>query len=308
MIDVRDLRVDYDDVCAVNDLTFSVSAGEIYGLIGPNGAGKTTTLRTMMGLQEPTYGDILLNGIDLATHREDAIASVGFMPDYSPIYDDLTVWEYLDLFAASYYVPIDRRKPTIEKYLEMVDLTEKRTAMTTGLSRGMKQRLMLAKTLLPEPKIVLLDEPASGMDPHARILLRNILRQLGEEGRAVLISSHILAELSEFCTSIGVMERGRMVISGRVDEVAERVLGQAEVCLEILAGHAQCEKILAADERVNALRSQGNSFSFLLTGNEEDASDILAALVKADVRVVSFGRKKEDLEEVFMKIGAKEVA
>jgi ABC-2 type transport system ATP-binding protein len=167
---------------------------------------------------------------------------------------------------------------------------------------------MLAKTLLPEPKIVLLDEPASGMDPHARILLRNILRQLGEEGRAVLISSHILAELSEFCTSIGVMERGHMVVSGRVDEVAERVLGQAEVCLEILAGHAQCEKVLAADERVNSLRSQGNSFSFLLTGNEEDASDILAALVKADVRVVSFGRKKEDLEEVFMKIGAKEVA
>lgn len=308
MISVRDLRVDYDDVCAVHDLSLNIPPGEVFGLIGPNGAGKTTTLRALMGLQEPTYGEILLNGVDLSLHREDAIRHVGFMPDFSPIYEDITVWEFLDLFAASYAIPPARRNAAIDKYLAMVDLTEKRTAMTAGLSRGMKQRLMLAKTLLPEPKIVLLDEPASGMDPHARIMLKDILRQLGAEGKTVLISSHILSELSEFCTSIGIMEKGRMVVTGRVDEVATRVMGQAGLHLEVLDGAAQCDALLRADERVSDLRRDGNVFTLAFAGDEAATSDLLAMLISGGVRIVSFGRKKEDLEEVFLRVGAKEVS
>jgi ABC-2 type transport system ATP-binding protein len=308
MIQVRDLRVDYDDVCAVSDLSLEIPPGEVYGLIGPNGAGKTTTIRTMMGLLEPTYGEILLNGVDVATHREKALLQVGFMPDTTPLYEDLKVWEYLDLFAASYRIPEEKRSAAISKYLEMVDLTEKRDALTAGLSRGMRQRLILAKTLLPEPTIVLLDEPASGMDPHGRVLLRNILRQLGAEGKTVLISSHILSELSDFCTSIGVMEKGRLVVTGRVGEISAHVLGKARVRLELLSGADRCAQLLAETRGISEVRQDGNHFTFASDGTPEEDSDLLAALITAGVRLLAYGREKENLEELFMKIGAKEVS
>ena len=308
MIEVRDLRVDYDDVCAVSDLTLQIPAGEIYGLIGPNGAGKTTTLRAMMGLLEPTYGDIVLGGCDLVTQREEAIRQVGFMPDFAPLYEDLTVYEFLDLFAASYFVPRAARKPTIEKYLELVELSAKRDAMTLGLSRGMKQRLILAKTLLPEPRIVLLDEPASGMDPHARLLLKNILKSLGEMGKTVIISSHILPELSEFCTSIGVMERGHLVVSGRVEDIALSVLGTAQVMIEVFAGADILKTMLAADGNAGEQSWEGNTVVFPYDGTPEATSDLLDRVIAGGVRVAAYGRKKEDLEEVFLKIGAREVS
>jgi ABC-2 type transport system ATP-binding protein len=308
MIEVRDLRIDYDDVCAVRDVSMEIPDGEVYGLIGPNGAGKTSTLRSLMGLQEPTYGEILIDGIDLFERHEEASRILGFMPDFSPIYEDLMVWEYLDLFAASYGIPKAERPSTIDRYLALVDLTEKREAMTAGLSRGMKQRLILAKTLLPEPRVVLLDEPASGMDPHGRALLRNILRDLGAQGRTVLISSHILTELSEMCTSVGIMERGRMVLSGRVEDIASTVLGQTQLCVEVLSPEEAFRETLAADTRVGPVTAAGKTYTFSFAGDEEQASDLLASLVRAGIRISSFTRKKEDLEEVFLKVGAKEVS
>lgn len=308
MIQVRDLRVDYDDVCAVHDLSLDLAPGEVFGMIGPNGAGKTTTLRALTGLLEPTYGEIRLNGLDLATQREAAVRLVGFMPDFAPAYDDLTVYEFLDLFAASYHIPPAERPALIERYLQMVDLTEKRDAMTVGLSRGMRQRLILAKTLLPEPKIVLLDEPASGMDPHGRMLLKDILRQISAEGATVLISSHILTELSAFCTSVGVMEKGRMVVSGTVADVAEQVLGRARVLVEVLEGADRAQQLLTANPAISNISQDGNALTFEHTGGPAEESDLLAALVAAGVRITAFGRKKEDLEDVFMKIGAKEVS
>lgn len=308
MIQVRDLRVDYDDVCAVRNLTLEIPPGEIFGLIGPNGAGKTTTLRALMGLLEPTYGEILLNGVNLETHREQAIAVVGFMPDFSPVYEELTVWEYLDLFAASYFIPHQQRATTIDKYLALVDLTEKRNAMTAGLSRGMKQRLLLAKTLLPEPKVVLLDEPASGMDPFGRAMLRNILLQLAAEGKAIIISSHILVELSEFCTSIGIMEKGRMVMSGRVEDIAKQVMGTAVMWAEVVSGATICHALLDANVLVSDIKPDGDFFTFAFAGNQEEASELLANLIAQGVRIASYGRKKDDLEELFLRVGAKEVS
>jgi ABC-2 type transport system ATP-binding protein len=308
MIETRDLRVDYDDVCAVSDLTLHIAAGEVYGLIGPNGAGKTSTLRTLVGLKEQTYGDVLLNGVDLSTHREEALRGVGFMPDAAPIYEELTVWEYLDLFAASYGIPKAERRSAIDKQIELVELTEKRNALTEGLSRGMKQRLLLAKTLLPDPQIALLDEPASGVDPHGRALLKNIMRRLGSEGKAVLISSHILTELSDFCTSVGIMEKGRMVVTGRVEEVAAQVLGRGQMWVEVVAGEELCAEALGKRPDVSGIRQEGGTFSFTLDGGKEEASELLADLVGAGVRVASFGRRKEDLEEVFLKVGAREVS
>jgi len=308
MIHVRDLRVDYDDVCAVRDLTLDIAPGDVYGLVGPNGAGKTTLLRTLVGLKEATYGDIFLNGVDLALERERAVGVVGFMPDSAPIYPELTVWEYLALFAASYLVPPADRNGLIDDCLAQVDLAEKRDALTAGLSRGMRQRLILAKTLLPSPLILLLDEPASGMDPYGRAFLKERLRALSAEGKTVLISSHILSDLSDFCTAIGVMEKGRLVVTGGVSEVASRVLGAARMWAEVLAGEDLCAALLADDPRVSDVRREGDTFTFAFTGTKEEAGALLAALVSAGVSLASFGRRKEDIEEVFLKIGAKEVS
>ncbi len=225
LIRIRDLRVDYDDVCAVHDLSLDVEPGEVCGLIGPNGAGKTTTMRAMIGLIEPTYGEIEIMGVDVRERPEAVYRVVGFMPDFPPVYEDLLVWEFVDLFAASYGVDRHRRPAAVGRYIELVGLTAKRQAMVGGLSRGMRQRLMLAKTLVAEPKVLLLDEPASGVDPQGRIDLKNILRRLGEEGKTILISSHILTEMNEFCTSVAIMERGSLVISGRIEDVNQRVMG-----------------------------------------------------------------------------------
>jgi ABC-2 type transport system ATP-binding protein len=308
MIQVHNLRVDYDEVCAVHDLSLEIGPGEIYGLIGPNGAGKTSTLRALVGLVEATYGDVVIGGFDLDHHREQAVGLVGFMPDSAPVYDDLTVWEFLDLFAAAYRLPPHRRGPVIDQHLQLVDLTEKRHALTGQLSRGMKQRLMLAKTLLPDPQALLLDEPASGVDPHGRALLKQVLRDLGRAGKTIIISSHILSELSEFCTSVGVMQKGEMVVSGTMAEVATRVMGRARVLLEVVGGADLAERVLAADPRVSAPVWQGDTCSFSFEGEAEQASELLSALVAAGVKVASFSREREDLEALFLKIGAKEVS
>ena len=174
-----------------HDLSLDVEPGEVCGLIGPNGAGKTTTMRAMIGLIEPTYGEIEIMGVDVRERPEDVCRVVGFMPDFPPVYEDLLVWEFVDLFAASYGIDRHRRPAAVGRYIELVGLTAKRQAMVGGLSRGMRQRLMLAKTLVAEPKVLLLDEPASGVDPQGRIEFKNILRRLGEEGKTILISSHI---------------------------------------------------------------------------------------------------------------------
>ncbi len=308
MISIKELRVDYDDVCAVDDLSIEIEAGDVFGLIGPNGAGKTSTIRVLAGLLEPTYGDILIGGVDVVHDAENARKLVGFMPDFPPLYDDLLVWEFLDLFAASYYIPREQRPSTIGQYLELVGLTEKRNALVAELSRGMRQRLMLAKTLLPEPKILLLDEPASGMDPHGRAEFKEILRDLGSRGCTVLVSSHILSEMSEFCTSIGVMERGKMVVSGRVDEVTDRVMGTAVLEIEVLAGAEEFRRIVEAERKAGELIVRDDLFQVPFDGDRQDASELLAHLTRSGVQISSFSRKKESLENVFLHIGAKELS
>jgi ABC-2 type transport system ATP-binding protein len=306
MIEARGLRVDYDDLCAVRDLNLQAGAGEIYGLIGANGAGKTTTLKALAGLLDPTCGEIRIGGVDVEERPDEARRRLGFMPDLAPLYEDLLVWEYLDLFAAAYGIPRAERRAAIEAALERVNLVEKRAAFTGELSRGMRQRLALAKTLLPGPQVLLLDEPASGMDPHGRAFLKEVLRRLRAEGTTVLLSSHILAEMSEFCTSVGIMDRGAMVLSGRVEEVAARVLGSARLVVEILAGRADLERIVAGDPRSGPVRGDGLSYEFAFDGGPEAASELLRALVAAGVRVVSFSRRREDLEQVFLRLGATE--
>ncbi len=308
MIKVRDLRVDYDNLCAVHDVSLEIGPGEVYGLIGPNGAGKTSTMRAVVGLIEPTYGEIEICGVDIREKPEDASQIIGFMPDFPPVYDDLMVWEFLDLFAASYWIAPAERPGVIERHLELVGLTEKRNSLVIELSRGMRQRLVLAKTLLPDPQVLLLDEPASGMDPNGRADLKRALKSLAADGKTVLVSSHILSEMSEFCTSVGIMEKGRMVVSGKVDEVMAEVMGEGTLVVEIVGESDGLDFIVAGNERAGAIKRQDNTFQFPFRGDATAASELLATIVQSGFRVASFSRKREGLEELFLKVGAKELS
>jgi ABC-2 type transport system ATP-binding protein len=308
MIKIRDLRVDYDNLCAVRDLSLSVEPGEVCGLIGPNGAGKTTTMRAMIGLIEPTYGEIDVMGVDVREHPRDVYRHVGFMPDFPPVYEDLFAWEFVDLFAASYGIPRRLRATEVGRALETVGLSEKRDALVVELSRGMRQRLMLAKTLIPNPQVLLLDEPASGVDPQGRIDLKNVLRRLADERKTVLISSHILTEMNEFCTSVAIMERGEMVVNGRIEDVNRRVMGDSILAVEVLGEPDTFLAVVAGDDRALRIERVGSVYEFRFRGDASDASELLARLVGQGVRVASFTRRKDNLEDLFLKVGSKELS
>ena len=308
MISINDLRIDYATLCAVDDLSLEVKPGEVFGLIGPNGAGKTSTMKALAGLLIPTYGDIQIGGLDIRDQPKAVGQVLGYMPDFPPVYDDLLVWEFLDLFAASYFIPKPQRRPEIERRLTELGLMEKRDVLVVELSRGMKQRLMLAKTLLPEPKVLLLDEPASGMDPHGRAQMKQVIRDFAANGGTVLISSHILSEMDEFCTSIGIMQRGKMIVSGPVNEIAERVLGKSLLEIEFIEGSNVLETVLPRCRVVARAKKNGKHFELPFEGDDSAAADLLTEIIQAGGRVSRFQRKRESLEEVFLQIGAKELS
>ncbi|MBN2621941.1 MAG: ABC transporter ATP-binding protein, partial [Acidimicrobiales bacterium] len=212
----------YGDLYAVRDLSLEIPRGSVFGLIGPNGAGKTTTFSVLATLLRPTSGSVTVAGLDPARHARDVRRRLGYMPDAMGVYDGLRVVEYLEFFAASYNVPRSRWRPTLDALLELVDLGTKRDAMVNSLSRGMKQRLSLARALVHDPEVLVLDEPASGLDPRARVELRNLLVELRSMGKTIVVSSHILAELTEMCTAVGIMEKGRLLASGTPAEIRDR--------------------------------------------------------------------------------------
>jgi len=308
VIELIHLRKEYDDVVAVQDLNLTIPQGEIFGLIGPNGAGKTTTIRMACGLLTPTMGRALVNGIDVSEEPERAQQSIGYLSDFFAVYEDLKVCEYLDYFAHAYRVAESEIPARVTEVIAQVSLEVKRDAMIRGLSRGMKQRLGIARAIIHRPKLLLLDEPASGLDPKARLDLRNLLRTLRDQGSTILISSHILTELEGFCTSIGIMEKGRMVRSGRIEEVtaAENLardmrigwLGDASGILE--------EKLRAQAHVSNLQVSAGNA-TFQFAGSDEEMAALLASLVSAGVRVKTFAEVKQTVEDLYMRLSRHEV-
>ncbi len=309
MVCARSLRVDYDDVTAVRDMDLDIAAGEIYGLIGPNGAGKTSTIKALAGVLEPTYGEIRLAGVDAVEHPEDAHRRLGYMPDFAPLYDDLKVWEYLDVFATAYALPRPTRSDRAERCMGITALGEKRDAFIRDLSRGMRQRLALAKTLLHEPSILLLDEPASGLDPIGRVELRNILSDLARGGAAVLISSHILAEMSGFCTSIGIMEKGRLVVSGRVQDILKQIGSRGVLHVRVASPHPALAEVLTRSEVLSQVEMRDErTATALVRGDETAAAGLLSQLIAAGVPVSSFHVECENIEDIFLKIGAREVS
>ncbi len=293
---------------AVEDLSLTIPPGEIFGLIGPNGAGKTTTIRMACGLLAPTLGRALIAGVDVAEEPERAQQNIGYLSDFFAVYEDLKVWEYLDFFAHAYKMPEAEIPARITEVIRQVNLEVKRDAMIAGLSRGMKQRLGIARAIIHRPKVMLLDEPASGLDPKARLELRNLLRSLRDQGATILISSHILTELEGFCTSIGIMEKGRMVRSGSIEEVTAAAASQRLVRLSWAAdSQAVAEEKLKNDPRVSEVSLAAGAGTFRFSGSEEDLAPVLARLVAANVPVTSFGEVKQTVEELYMKLSTHEV-
>lgn len=303
------MRVDYEDVTAVAGLNLTIETGEVFGLIGPNGAGKTSTIRVLGTLQRPTYGDVSVCGIDALENPRDVHRVIGYMPDLPPVYEDLRCWEFLDLFAGAYFVSRRDRRARVEECLSLVNLQGKRDALAGTLSRGMTQRLVLAKTILPDPKVLLLDEPASGLDPHARMELRDLLKMLGGQGKTVLVSSHILTELQEMCSSIGIMEKGRLLESGRIDAIVERLSERRRLLIvELVDRDAQAGSLREALEAVGPVQETAGGLGVAFAGDDRAAAELLRSLVERGLLVKSFREQRMGVEDIIRRIGAREVS
>ena len=307
-IETRGLTRRYGRVTAVAGLDLEVEVGSLYGLIGPNGAGKTTTLRMLAGLLEPSEGEIVLNGVATGEAWGELRRCIGYMPDFFGVYEDMLVWEYLDFYARCYGIERGRRERVTEELLELVDLAGKREAYVQTLSRGMRQRLCLAHALVHDPAVLLLDEPASGLDPRARVEMRELLRELGAMGKTIVVSSHILSELAELCDAVGIIEQGRLIASGSLDEIRRRVRQDRTLQIRVLSAVDEAERVLRGQRGVGEVHAVSGALEVQFAGDEEAAAGLLAALVGEGVRVASFGEATSDLEEAFLKLTKGEVA
>jgi ABC-2 type transport system ATP-binding protein len=301
-IDIRYLRVDYGDFVAVNDLSLTVPQGEVFGLVGPNGAGKTSTFRVLATLMEPTYGEVFLAGVDVLDDIETARRVIGYMPDLAPVPSDLKVAEFLDFHAAAYGLGNRaQRRERVAECLEEVALTDKRNSWCRELSRGQTQRVVLAKTLLHRPRVLILDEPASGLDPLARRDLRHALRRLAATGATVFVSSHILSELAEMCSSLCVMNRGKLLASGSVEEVRQQ-LGSNErsITLSLLTPQPDVAIWLKAQDLVHDLQMTGPQLVFGFSGSDDDQANLLENLIRRGVRMRAFEEQRSSFEDILV--------
>jgi ABC-2 type transport system ATP-binding protein len=302
MIEIRHLRKQYDSTIAIANLNLSIPAGEVFGLIGPNGAGKTTLIRILATLLEPTYGQVTICGIDVCEAPLEVHPLIGYMSDFFSLYDEMLVWEYLDHFAACYRIERARRKELIDDVLELVSLEVRRDDKIKALSRGMRQRLCFAKTLLHQPKVLLLDEPASGLDPAGRIEFREILKKLRDMGRTVLISSHILTEMADFCTSIGIVEQGRLLASGRVEEILQQLKSRLRLVIEIASEQHRLVALLEEEAAIEELELRDGQVTCAWAAEREDLPELHRRIVQASIPLVSLSLKKDDLEDIYMRI------
>ena len=309
MISVQDLKIHYGDFVAVDRLSFEVRKGSVYGLIGPNGAGKTTTIKAIATLIEPTFGEITLDGTSVLHEPEQARRMLGYMPDFPPVYDDLRVEEFCDLFAHAYGLDPVQRKEKVSECLGLTGLTDKRRDLCKTLSRGMKQRALLAKTLVHDPPVMLLDEPAANLDPKARIDLRNLLRKLASDGKTILVSSHVLTELQDLCDAIGIMKQGQMVHSGTIEEIAEKTSPDKIALLEFASPGPEPGTILSPLDfvsSVEALDESGTKYEVAHTGTKDDESRMISILVEKGARVCRFQPKQSKVEDLFLQVESDE--
>ncbi|QDU63727.1 putative ABC transporter ATP-binding protein YbhF [Planctomycetes bacterium Pan216] len=300
MIETRDLTKMYGDFYAVNRLNMTLNKGDVYGFIGPNGAGKTTTMRMLATLLNPSYGEATVCGYSIYTGAQDIRRLIGYMPDFFGVYDDMKVIEYLEFFAAAYRIKGPQRRKICEDVLELVDLTYKRDALVTSLSRGMTQRLGLARVLLHDPQVLLLDEPASGLDPRARIEIRGLLKELRSMGKTILVSSHILPELADICNKIGIIERGELMVDGLVADVMKQV--RENVVLQISTGDRDNEaaELLAKQDNISNVEVKVDHLVVRIDDPETDYSFIPTLLLENGFRLRLFREEEISLEDAFM--------
>ncbi len=302
MIELNDFGKDYGEFTAVKNVTMKIEKGELFGFIGPNGAGKSTSIRFLATLLKATRGDGSVNGFSVNKNPMDVRRSIGYMPDDFGVYDGMKVWEFLDFFAVAYKIGRTQRKQVIGDVLELLDLTHKRDDFVNGLSRGMKQRLCLAKTLVHDPPVLILDEPTSGLDPRARIEVKALLKELRRMGKTILISSHILSELADCCTSIGIIERGEMLMHGPIDSVYRKIRRNRIVEIRFLANQDAGISILRSDPTLRGLDIDGDRATAELETDDEGLAKLLEQLVAGGVKMKSFSDKDPSLEDVFMLI------
>lgn len=302
MLEVNNLVKTYGKFTAVNDLSFKIEKGSIFGFVGPNGAGKTTTMKIMAGLMRATRGSITIDGDDITKNPSLLKDKIGYMPDFFGVYDNLKVSEYMDFYAGAYYIPVSERAELIDNLLEIVNLTEKKEFYVDSLSRGMKQRLCLARSLIHDPEILILDEPASGLDPRARVEMKDVLKQLGSMGKTIIISSHILPELAEMCTEIGIIDRGVMQAQGTVLQIMRMLSKKRIVSITPLSGMETLLNLLKESPNVSNIIENEDNVEISFDGEDNEVADLLTKIVKADVPVVAFKEKDGDLEEIFMQI------
>ena len=301
-LEVLSISKSFGDFKALDSIDFSIEPGEIYGFIGPNGAGKTTTMRIIATLSLPDEGDVRVEGASVLTDPRKVRDCLGFMPDSYGAYNNTTIYEYLDFFARAYGLRSAVRQRSLQEVMGFTGLASLRDKHTSALSKGMKQRLCLAKTLLHDPSTLVLDEPAAGLDPRARVEFRELVKALAEMGKAVLISSHILSELSEMCDGVAVIEAGKLQATGSVESVIKGVRPHAEVFLRVLGELAAAERAILERPGVTGVRHDRGGLLFDFEGEPDGLADLLEALVRAGLRPVEFSLEETDLEDVFLRL------
>lgn len=309
IIETQNLTKQYGELTALNELNLEIEEGAVFGFIGPNGAGKTTTMRILTTLLKPTSGKAWIAGHSISDDPRGVRRAIGYMPDFFGVYEDMKVWEYLDFFAACYEVPPAARLGMVDDLLALVDLQHKKEAFVESLSRGMKQRLCLARTLTHDPKILILDEPASGLDPRARIEIRELLRELKSMGKTIFFSSHILSEVADICTSIGIIEAGSLVAHGDMETMKKQLRAHRLIQIQVLGDDTtSLQEFLLSQPHVQSTATGAevelppNAVRIDFSGDDTALSQLLASIVTQGLPVIAFNEETGDLEDVFLQV------
>lgn len=303
MIKVEGLQKQYGKMQALKGVSFEIKEGSIFGFVGPNGAGKTTTMKILATLMRPTAGHAYIDGIDVTRYPQKVREVLGYMPDFFGVYDRLKVTEYLDFYGSCYKIPVTKRKSIIADLLELVDLSHKADAYVDSLSRGMKQRLCLARCMVHDPKVLILDEPASGLDPRARVEMRELLRELKKMGKTIIISSHILPELAELCTEVGIIEVGELVAVGAIDRITAQLSHDRLIQIKVEARLEETTQLLQESPGVVAVTETADGvLQVSFSGDSAEQRELLRRLVLAELPVLSFAETSNSLEDLFMRI------
>jgi ABC-2 type transport system ATP-binding protein len=300
MIETRDLTKKYGELYAIKSIDLNLVRGDLFGFIGPNGSGKTTTMRILATLLQPTWGEAYVGGCSIYTKPKDIRRMIGYMPDFFGVYDDMKVIEYLEFFAAAYRIRGPKRKQVCEEALELVELGYKREALVTSLSRGMTQRLGLARVLLHDPQVLLLDEPASGLDPRARIEMRALLKRLRTMGKTIMVSSHILPELADICNKVGIIERGELIVNANVEDIMKQVRRQTVLNIGVAGDREAAARLLEGHDLVERVDVGDAHLTVTLVNGEPDYSDLASVLVAAGHKLTLLREEELNLETAFM--------